>query len=396
MKNIVCPSCGSVKISVLENDKAVCLACDNVFTVHDYSKEFEKTSLKMDANKEELLGAIESIKESQSLANQDTERFGRLLKKAEAYINLRDKKKAIACATEAIELMPEKAIGYIVLYYAWTDICRDTGAYETMLNTKKSAEGSKITDTIKKALRCPDCPASFKAEVTEYLRKCADTAVNVMNLYYTKKETHFLMDVSLKEEKYKAASAETKSKLEGIKKDKKTMYIKYIVGAIGLLILGLSLGISEIFTLLAIIGGVIYVGYTGGKKLIKREVKHVKITLIIVALLIYAAPLVITSLVDSLGEIMDVLCLGAGAFFLLKSSMKKINTRISELNKEIKNTLPPLEKQWETAKAQASKELKRINDEKELYNQILADANCNDNGKTLINNYLQSKYMRNI
>lgn len=396
MKNIVCPSCGSVKISVLENDKAVCLACDNVFTIHDYSKEFEKTSLKMDKNKEELLGAIESIKESHSMANQDTERFDRLLEKAATYIKLRDKKKAIACATEATELMPEKAIGYIVLYHAWTDVYRETGAYEIMLNTKKSAEASKIADTIKKALKCPDCPTSFRAEVTEYLRKCADCAVNNVNLNYAQKEMRLKMDVSLKEGKYKAAFAETKSKLENIKKDKKNLYIKYIAGAIGLLILGLSLGISEIFTLLAIIGGIIYVGYMGGKKLIKREVDDVKKTLIIMALLIFVAPLVIIGLADSLGEIMDILCLGAGAFLLLKSGKKKINIRASELNEELETALPPLEKQWENAKAIAAKEMKLLNDEKGLYTQILADAELNDKGLTLINNYLQSKYMRNI
>lgn len=43
MQAIKCPNCGSEKCQELTEEKWVCLACDNVFLIHNLSKEFTKT-----------------------------------------------------------------------------------------------------------------------------------------------------------------------------------------------------------------------------------------------------------------------------------------------------------------------------------------------------------------
>ena len=43
MKAIECPNCGCKKCKELTNERWQCLACDNIFLLHDSSEEFQKT-----------------------------------------------------------------------------------------------------------------------------------------------------------------------------------------------------------------------------------------------------------------------------------------------------------------------------------------------------------------
>lgn len=42
MEAIKCPNCGSEKVKELTEEKYACLACDNIFLVHNLSKEFRQ------------------------------------------------------------------------------------------------------------------------------------------------------------------------------------------------------------------------------------------------------------------------------------------------------------------------------------------------------------------
>lgn len=61
MEAIKCPNCGSEKVQELTEEKYVCLACDNVFLVHNLSKEFRQTDEHIDVVHRELKEAINNL-----------------------------------------------------------------------------------------------------------------------------------------------------------------------------------------------------------------------------------------------------------------------------------------------------------------------------------------------
>jgi len=393
MQNIVCPSCGSEKITPLKNGKAVCEACDSVFNIHDYSKEFEKTSSHIDAKSKEIIENIEELKKGQSLANQDIQRYEKLLEDTQEYFNLRDRQKALDSATEAIKIFPGKARGYVILYRVWTDAYRETTSYDVMLNTKESVQASKILDVAKKALRCSDCPNSFKEEITSFMKECAVCAVTNLEAESVDKEKHFSEEAKKKETEYQNTLSEMQSQKEKLKEVKKRTYIKYCTLAVAVLILGLALDITEWFTIIAAISCLGYVVYVGSNKIINHETDDNKKAVFIMILLVIALPGILLKFASTLGTIVDLLCLVGGLFILIIHAKKQTDLEESELNEKMENTLPELEKQWEESKAIASKEMKRLREETALYKQILTDAERDDKGVSLINNYLNSRYL---
>ena len=42
MEEIKCPSCGSGAVRKITEEKYECMACDNLFLVHNYQKSFRK------------------------------------------------------------------------------------------------------------------------------------------------------------------------------------------------------------------------------------------------------------------------------------------------------------------------------------------------------------------
>jgi len=61
MQEIKCPNCGSGLVAEITEEKYACLACDNVFLVHNLSKEFRQTDVHISDMHEDLKAAISNI-----------------------------------------------------------------------------------------------------------------------------------------------------------------------------------------------------------------------------------------------------------------------------------------------------------------------------------------------
>lgn len=64
MEAIKCPNCGSEKCQELTKEKWNCLACDNMFLIHNLSKEFKKTDEHIDKVHQDLKKAIHDVIDS--------------------------------------------------------------------------------------------------------------------------------------------------------------------------------------------------------------------------------------------------------------------------------------------------------------------------------------------
>lgn len=61
MEEIKCPSCGSGAVRKITDEKYECMACDNLFLVHNLSKEFQKTDEHIENIHQDLKKTIENI-----------------------------------------------------------------------------------------------------------------------------------------------------------------------------------------------------------------------------------------------------------------------------------------------------------------------------------------------
>ena len=61
MEEIKCPSCGSGAVRKITEEKYECMACDNLFLVHNLSKEFLKTDEHIENIHQDLKKTIENI-----------------------------------------------------------------------------------------------------------------------------------------------------------------------------------------------------------------------------------------------------------------------------------------------------------------------------------------------
>lgn len=61
MEEIKCPSCGSGAVRKITEEKYECMACDNLFLVHNLSKEFQKTDEHIENIHQDLKKTIENI-----------------------------------------------------------------------------------------------------------------------------------------------------------------------------------------------------------------------------------------------------------------------------------------------------------------------------------------------
>lgn len=76
MVAIKCPNCGSEKVQSLTEEKYVCLACDNVFLVHNASKEFRQTDehiSNVHADISSQLAAIQNSVQRQNAQGMDVD-----------------------------------------------------------------------------------------------------------------------------------------------------------------------------------------------------------------------------------------------------------------------------------------------------------------------------------
>ena len=61
MEAIKCPNCGSEKVKELTEEKYACLACDNIFLVHNLSKEFRQTDANITDMHEDINEKLDNL-----------------------------------------------------------------------------------------------------------------------------------------------------------------------------------------------------------------------------------------------------------------------------------------------------------------------------------------------
>ena len=67
MKAIKCPNCGSEQVKELTEEKYACMACDNVFLIHNHSKEFRKTDEHISSMHQDLKDDISKLMNSNNI-----------------------------------------------------------------------------------------------------------------------------------------------------------------------------------------------------------------------------------------------------------------------------------------------------------------------------------------
>lgn len=67
MKAIKCPNCGSEQVKELTEEKYACMACDNVFLIHNHSKEFRKTDEHISSMHQDLKDDISKLMNSSNI-----------------------------------------------------------------------------------------------------------------------------------------------------------------------------------------------------------------------------------------------------------------------------------------------------------------------------------------
>lgn len=386
MKNIVCPSCGSEKVTLLENEKAVCLACDSVFNIHNYSKEFEKTTSHIDEKTVEIIQKIESI---QSRSNSEKEEFERLLEKAQSYIKLGDKSKAIECAKRATEVIPEKAEGYIELYRIWTNDYSLTNCYETFLNTKESEYGNDAADAVKKALRCSDCDSDFINEVVDFQKRCVQYALSNIEAGSQKANTYINEESSKSKESVKSITDTVEEKKKKLRKNNQ------ITGLITALIAIMIFGVSRLLRLEGLSAGItaivfwIYIIFLG--------IKTASGWGIVLGAILGGLPMMLLGscadyFPNATGIIADIFCLFTVSFILVRKLNKKRNGKIEEIVSDSDVQIKELERKYGKSQKMYEERMKELEIEKNLYNRILIDVQKNDTGKTVLNKYMNKAY----
>ena len=102
MKAIKCPNCGSEQVKELTEEKYACMACDNVFLIHNHSKEFRKTDEHISSMHQDLKDDISKIINS---SNIDPDA---IIEKAEQHLKKKDWDIASDLYDKASEENPDK------------------------------------------------------------------------------------------------------------------------------------------------------------------------------------------------------------------------------------------------------------------------------------------------
>ena len=85
MKAIKCPNCGSEQVKELTEEKYACMACDNVFLIHNHSKEFRKTDEHISSMHQDLKDDISKLMNSNNI-DPDA-----IIEKAEQHLKKKDR-----------------------------------------------------------------------------------------------------------------------------------------------------------------------------------------------------------------------------------------------------------------------------------------------------------------
>lgn len=186
MEAIKCPNCGSEKVKELTEEKYVCLACDNVFLVHNLSKEFRETDIHISQVHQDISQKLDEIK---VVSGDNNAEIQECLFQAEESLEQGDDLQAYKDFKKYSMIKPESSIGYEGMYRAIrSDFMEDAGEYEviddstTMDNIFYGLHDG--FDVLKKAMECEDCQKdNLLSKTLEFYKKSAHTLLSRMVSY---------------------------------------------------------------------------------------------------------------------------------------------------------------------------------------------------------------------
>lgn len=184
MEVIKCPNCGSEKIKELTEEKCVCLACDNVFLVHNLSKEYRKTNEHMNEMQQNIIEAVNKV----GKGDFDKEQ---MLATAEQHINFGNWDMASQVYDEIAYRCPDCSEAWYGKYRAIThdfsDISRDDFACSLWCG-EDDAEDFYGSSYIKNALECADADKKkITNNVVCFIKKCAEYQKEIIETTISKR-----------------------------------------------------------------------------------------------------------------------------------------------------------------------------------------------------------------
>lgn len=179
MEAMKCPNCGSEKVKMMTDEKGVCLACDNVFLVHNLSKEFQATDAHISSMHQDLKEDINNLKNGDALNEAD------LLAKAEGHLKMENWDSANDIYEKLTQEFPQHSAAWYGLYKALTGNFEAVNRYALFvcdgnyLDEEDQELGEQAyflgNGYIKRALSCEDAnrPEIIK-NVADFIRRCAE------------------------------------------------------------------------------------------------------------------------------------------------------------------------------------------------------------------------------
>lgn len=156
MQAIKCPNCGSEKCKEISEEKWICLACDNVFLIHNLSKEFTKTDKHIAQVHSDLKEEIAKM----ALKNDDLET------QFQSALSLLERNRT----QEAKEIFEELCHKYANSYKGWY------GKFQ-MSKDDTSEWMEDVISNVENVLRSEDAPEEIKKEMENYLADLKDKAL---------------------------------------------------------------------------------------------------------------------------------------------------------------------------------------------------------------------------
>ena len=152
MEAIKCPNCGSEKVKELTEEKYACLACDNIFLVHNLSKEFRQTDAHITDIHEDINEKLDNLSKNVNSvtinSNAQASRAKEILIEAQDNFDRGKYCEAYAGFKKYTGFEPDSCVGY-------------EGMYKVILKLKgnTSTEKDKYAgyDLLNKMISCKDC-----------------------------------------------------------------------------------------------------------------------------------------------------------------------------------------------------------------------------------------------
>lgn len=152
MEAIKCPNCGSEKVKELTEEKYACLACDNIFLVHNLSKEFRQTDEHITDMHEDINEKLDNLSKNVNSvtvnSNAQASRAKEILIEAQDNFDRGKYCEAYAGFKKYTGFEPDSCVGYEGMYNVISKLKADT------------SEGKDMYvgfDLLKKMISCKDC-----------------------------------------------------------------------------------------------------------------------------------------------------------------------------------------------------------------------------------------------